>query len=66
MAKNKEHPSRSEPDEIELSGQHRKGVQVIKTEGLPAGYTPPSASLSPPKVSTSTTADAQDDANGAG
>jgi hypothetical protein len=29
-------------------GESRKGVQVIDTPGMPEGYVPPSASLSPP------------------
>jgi hypothetical protein len=30
------------------SGEFRKGAQVVNTTGLPDGYVPPSASLSPP------------------
>lgn len=32
-------------------GVFRKGAQVINTQGMPAGYEPPSASISPPASS---------------
>lgn len=35
--------------ELSKSGDFRKGAQVVTTVGLPDGYVPPSASVTPPK-----------------
>jgi len=49
MTENKEHPAGGRQDRVEFSEHERsKGVQVIQTAGFPDGYTPPSASLTPP------------------
>jgi hypothetical protein len=40
--------TRPDADALTGSGEFRKGAQVIQTPGLPDGYTPPSASLTPP------------------
>ncbi len=50
MEKDSSGESRAEHNVIDLSysGEFRKGAQVINTTGLPDGYVPPSASLTPP------------------
>ena len=45
-----------QPAEIELS-EIREGVVVINSPGLPAGFIPPSASLSPTAVSDASAQD---------
>ncbi len=48
MAENRGRPSGYET-KVDLSEAQRKGgVQVVQTNGLPEGYVPPSASLTPP------------------
>jgi hypothetical protein len=50
MEKDASSESRSEHNLVDLSnsGDFRKGAQVVNTTGLPDGYVPPSASLTPP------------------
>ncbi len=58
MAENRGRPSDYET-KVDLSeGGQRKGVQVVQTNGLPDGYVPPSASLTPPPAPPPSSGDA--------